>query len=56
MSKILSNASAECYLNTIKTAGLPPGRVASFLCPVKDDVILKVLGIDFIPYECGKVL
>jgi hypothetical protein len=39
----------------MKTVGLPPRKVASILCPVKNDLGLKTAGVYSIPCECGKV-
>jgi hypothetical protein len=41
--------------HNIKTVGLPPRKITSFLQPVKDDPGLKTQGIYIIPCKCGKV-
>jgi hypothetical protein len=39
----------------IKSMGMPPKKVSSFLWPVKDELGLRTLGVYRIPCECGKV-
>ena len=41
--------------HNIKSVALPPGKIASYLPPVKDALGLKTPGIYRIPCECGKV-
>jgi hypothetical protein len=41
--------------HNIKTVGLPPQKLSSFLYPVKDHLALKTPGIYSILCECGKV-
>jgi hypothetical protein len=40
--------------HNIKSVGLPPRKIASFLRPVKDDLGLKTPGVYSIPCECGQ--
>jgi hypothetical protein len=39
----------------IKTVGLLPRKLSSFLHPIRDDMTLKTPGVYSIPCECGKV-
>jgi hypothetical protein len=39
----------------IKSVGLPPRKISSFLRPVKDDLGLRTPGVYSIPCECGRV-
>jgi hypothetical protein len=39
----------------IKSVGLPPKKIPSFLQPVKDDLGLKTPDVYSVPCECGKV-
>jgi hypothetical protein len=41
--------------HNIKTVGLPPRKLSSFLRPVKDHLALKTPGVYSIPCECGKM-
>ncbi|KDR11794.1 uncharacterized protein LOC110836755 [Zootermopsis nevadensis] len=41
--------------HNIKSVGLPPKKIPSFLRLVKDDLGLKMPGVYSIPCECGKV-
>jgi predicted GIY-YIG superfamily endonuclease len=41
--------------HNIKTVGLPPRKLCSFLHPIKDHQAQKTPGIYSIPCECGKV-
>jgi hypothetical protein len=41
--------------HNIKSVGLPPRKIATFLRPVKDDLGLKTPGVYSIPCECGQV-
>jgi hypothetical protein len=41
--------------HNIKSVGLPPKKIASFLRPVKDDLGLKTPRVNSIPCECGQV-
>jgi hypothetical protein len=41
--------------HNIKSVGLPPRKIASFLQPVKDNLGLKTPGVYSIPCECGQV-
>jgi hypothetical protein len=41
--------------HNIKSVGLPPRKISSFLQPVKDDLGLKTPGVYSIPCECGQV-
>jgi hypothetical protein len=50
------DASVECWQKyNIKSVAIPPGKIASYLPPVKDAIGLKTPGIYRIPCECGKV-
>jgi hypothetical protein len=39
----------------IKSVGLPPRKISSFLCPVKDDLGLRTPAVYSIPCECSQV-
>ena len=39
--------------HNIKCGGLPLRKIASLLCPMKDDVGLSIPGVYSIPCECG---
>jgi hypothetical protein len=39
----------------IKTLGLPPRKLSSFVWPFKDDLVLKAPGICSIPCDCGNM-
>jgi hypothetical protein len=39
----------------IKSVGLPPRKISSFLRPVKDDLGLRTPGVYSTPCECGQV-
>jgi hypothetical protein len=39
----------------IKSVGIPPRKVSSFLHPVRDNVKARIVGVYNIPCECGKV-
>jgi hypothetical protein len=39
----------------MKSVGLPPKKIPSFLRPVKDDLELKTPGVYIVPCECGQV-
>jgi hypothetical protein len=41
--------------HNIKTVGLPPRKLSSFLRPVKDHLALKTPGVYSIPCECEKM-
>jgi hypothetical protein len=41
--------------HNISNVGLPPRKVSSFLCPVKDNLGLMILGVHSNPCECGQV-
>jgi hypothetical protein len=41
--------------HNIKSVGLPPRKITSFLRPVKDDLGLRTPGVYSIPCECGQV-
>jgi hypothetical protein len=41
--------------HNIKSVGLPPKKMPSFLQPVKDDLELKIPGVYSMPCECGQV-
>jgi hypothetical protein len=41
--------------HNIKSVGLPPKKIPSFLRPVKDDLGLKTPGLYSVPCECGEV-
>jgi hypothetical protein len=40
--------------HNIKSVGLPPKKIPSFLWPVKNDLGLKTLGVYSMPCECGQ--
>jgi hypothetical protein len=39
---------------SLKTVGLPLGKVTNFLCPIKGDLGWKTAGVFSFPYKCGK--
>jgi hypothetical protein len=41
--------------HNIKSVGLPPKKIPSFLWPVKDDIGLKTTGVYSVPCKCGQV-
>jgi hypothetical protein len=52
---IFDQISRVLSWNNIKSVGLPPKKVSSFIRPVKDNLGLRTLGAYRIPCECGKV-
>jgi hypothetical protein len=41
--------------HNIKTMGLPPRKLSTFICPIKDHLALKMPGVYSIPCKCRKV-
>jgi hypothetical protein len=52
---IFNTISRVLSQHNIKSVGLPPKKVSSFLQPVKDNLGLRTSGVYRIPCECGKV-
>jgi hypothetical protein len=52
---IFSRISRVLSWHNIKSVGLPPRKMSSFLWSVKEYLELKMLGVYSIPCECGQV-
>jgi hypothetical protein len=52
---IFNRISRVLSRHNIKSVGLPPRRICSFLRPVKDKLGLRTPGVYRIPSECGMV-
>jgi hypothetical protein len=52
---IFNQISRVLSQHNIRSVGLPPKKVSSFLWPVKDNLGLRTPGVYKIPCECGKV-
>jgi hypothetical protein len=49
------NCISKLLSRHVKSVGLPPKKIPSFLWPVKDDLGLTTPGIYSMPCECGQV-
>jgi hypothetical protein len=52
---VFNHISRVLMRHNIKTVGLLPKKVTSFLWPIKDDLGLKTADLYCIPCECGEV-
>jgi hypothetical protein len=55
VSKTSNHISRLLSRHNIKSVGLPPKKIPSFLWPVKDDLGLKTPGVYSVPCECDQV-
>ncbi|PNF33765.1 hypothetical protein B7P43_G10211, partial [Cryptotermes secundus] len=52
---VFNRISRVLSRHNIRSVGLPPNKLSSFLRPVKDSLGLRTQGVYSIPCECGKV-
>jgi hypothetical protein len=55
VGSIFNHISRMLARHNIKSVGLPPRKISSFLRPVKDHLGLRTPGVYSIPCECGQV-